>query len=323
MLSFFYNHIFCETLGIREMYIKEVTMIPNDYEMILNSLYEGVYIVDRQRKILFWNQGAKNITGYSAEEAIGKFCHDNILNHIDVYGRQLCLDGCPLHETLIDGKARELDAYLQHKRGHRVPVHLKSIPMYESGEITATIEIFTESTETENEHFKTELSKHELLRDPLTGLPNKRFFDHYINSKMNDFRTLDIPFAVAIVDIDNFDGINKTYGVSISDEILILLSESYRSAIRLADLIGRWTNDEFVFVFSGVTNESLNALCEKIRIMSEASTLRANTIREVEIGVSVGASVVRKDDTADKLIRRVSERLKKAKTKGGNCCITR
>ena len=48
----------------------------------LNSLYDGVYVVDTQRIILFWNKAAEQMTGYSAAEVLGKSCKDDILNHI-------------------------------------------------------------------------------------------------------------------------------------------------------------------------------------------------------------------------------------------------
>ncbi|GAB6107156.1 GGDEF domain-containing protein [Fusibacter bizertensis] len=294
-----------------------------DYRLILDSLYEGVYIVDKDRKIIYWNQGARRITGYSSEETIGKYCHDNILNHIDVYGRQLCLDGCPLRETLNDGLARDLDSYLQHKRGHRIPVKLKALPLYEDGIIVGTIEVFTENVDSFSNYNKFEMFPNASLKDALTGLPNRRYFEHFLNAKMNDYRVLDIPFGVALIDIDNFEGINNTYGLKLSDDLLRLLADSYRHSIRLADMIGRWQNDEFVFIFSGVSNRSLEHVCDKIRVLSEGSSLRTSEFSDIDITVSVGASVVRKDDTVDKIINRVSERLKKAKSKGGNTCITK
>lgn len=294
-----------------------------DYRLILDALYEGVYIVDKDRKIIYWNQGAKRITGYSSEETIGKYCHDNILNHIDVYGRQLCLDGCPLRETLVDGIARDMDSYLQHKRGHRIPVRLKAMPLYEDGVITGTIEVFTENVESFSPHKRSDMTPSKSLKDALTGLPNKLYFEHFLNAKMNDYRILDIPFGVSIVDLDNFEGINNTFGKQLSDDLLVLLADSFRHSIRMADMIGRWQNDEFVFIFSGVTNASLNMVCEKIRVLSEGSCLRTSGFSDIDITVSIGASVVRKDDTVEKILARVSERLKKAKRKGGNSCITK
>ena len=57
-----------------------------DYLQLLDHLYDGLYFVDPQRKITFWNRTAEQITGYTAEEVIGSHCYDNILNHVDADG---------------------------------------------------------------------------------------------------------------------------------------------------------------------------------------------------------------------------------------------
>ena len=53
----------------------------NLYEKILDNLYEGVYIVDKNRKIIFWNKSAERITGFKNFEVLGKRCSENILIH--------------------------------------------------------------------------------------------------------------------------------------------------------------------------------------------------------------------------------------------------
>ncbi len=292
------------------------------FKLILDQLYEGVYIVDRDRRIIYWNEGARRISGFKSEEVMGRFCHDNILNHVDEYGKNLCLNGCPLHQTLSDGNIREMLVYLQHKRGHRLPVKIRSFPMYEDGEIIATVEIFTENTEKDN-HIKKEISlgKNSLvgtLRDELTHLPNRMMIDYYLNSKMNNYRELGMGFGVVMVDIDNFEEFNNTYGRKLCDKVIEVLSETYSKAFRMADLVGRWREDEFIFVFEGVRHDSLKMLAERIRMISENSSLRGETFKDIEVTVSVGATVVHRDDTAEKLTQRSYELMKKSKSKGGN-----
>lgn len=91
--------------------------ISDFYYSILENLQEGIYFVDSERKITFWNKGAEVITGFKAEEIIGKYCYDNILNHIDESGNKLCLQGCPLHETLKDGKIEQRKFFCTIKMG--------------------------------------------------------------------------------------------------------------------------------------------------------------------------------------------------------------
>ena len=104
---------------------------------VLNSIFDGIYVVDRDRKIIFWNRGAEEITGYSAEEVMGKRCSDDILNHIDENGVLLCRNSCPLVETLNTGQDIRAKVYPFHKNGRRFPVQTHIGPIRnDKGEIS-------------------------------------------------------------------------------------------------------------------------------------------------------------------------------------------
>ncbi|MEZ5186425.1 MAG: PAS domain-containing protein [Candidatus Nanopelagicales bacterium] len=66
------------------------------YRTILDQMEDGVYFVDRDRRITYWNSGAEHITGYSADEVLQHSCSEGILRHVSEKGRQLCISGCPL-----------------------------------------------------------------------------------------------------------------------------------------------------------------------------------------------------------------------------------
>ena len=65
-----------------------------NYKDIFQSLHDGVYFVDRNRRITYWNPAAERITGFLAGEVIGSRCMDNVLIHIDEAGRSLCKGFC-------------------------------------------------------------------------------------------------------------------------------------------------------------------------------------------------------------------------------------
>ncbi|MFW5865315.1 MAG: PAS domain S-box protein, partial [Candidatus Izemoplasmataceae bacterium] len=67
---------------------------------LFEHLKDGVYVVDDTRKMIYFNPKAEMISGYKKEDIIGKYCYDNILNHIDDAGTKLCLFGCPLKATI-------------------------------------------------------------------------------------------------------------------------------------------------------------------------------------------------------------------------------
>lgn len=112
------------------------------HKELLDCFYDGIYYVDLKRVIQFWNKSAEGITGFSAEEVIGKCCYSNILNHVDLNSKQLCIDNCPLHETLQDGIPRKANVFLHHKDGFRVPVTILVIPVYADKEIIGAMEVF-------------------------------------------------------------------------------------------------------------------------------------------------------------------------------------
>ena len=293
-------------------------MAINECQMILDTLFEGVIMVDIDRKITFWNLGAKRITGFSSEETIGTLCYDDVLNHIDTHGRMLCLDGCPLRQSMIDGKVREMAIYIQHKNGYRIPVILRTVPILENGIITGSMDIFIENTESNRYLDTIEKKANQSLVDSLTHLPNRTMIEHMITSKLIDFNTLEIPFGIALVDLDNFESINQTYGVNIGDEVLKLLSESFKHCFKSAEVIGRWDNDAFIFCFANLSKEEFTMVCDKIRIVSEGSVLRNASFKTIDFSVSIGGSLARQNDDLQILLNRAHEHLIKAKIKGGN-----
>jgi two-component system cell cycle response regulator len=126
-----------DTMAVMEMKI--------DYKDLVDNMCDGLYLVDRDIKISFWNNAAERITGFMAQEVIGSHCFDNILIHVDDKGHKLCQGGCPLATTMEDGGPREAEVYLHHKDGHRVPVSVRSTPWRNAtGEVIGGIEIFTD-----------------------------------------------------------------------------------------------------------------------------------------------------------------------------------
>src|SRR5680860_1093703 len=96
------------------------------YHTIVEYIQDGMYFVDTDRKILFWNTGAENLTVYDKIATTGFYCFDNLLRHVDDSGEELCHDGCPLQATMQDGVPRQARVYLHHRQGHRVPVQVKT-----------------------------------------------------------------------------------------------------------------------------------------------------------------------------------------------------
>lgn len=285
---------------------------------IISNLFEGVYFVDKEREITSWNNGAEQITGFLTNEVVHRKCFDNILNHVDENGVALCFNGCPLSATMIDGKPREANVYLQHKDGHRVPVIVRAIPvMNAESEIVGAMEFFSENKNDVILLNRIEKLRKESTEDPLTKVPNRRYLEAMIESKIREFQTLNLPFGIAFLDIDDFKKINDTYGHDNGDKILILISKTIQANLRNNDCLGRWGGEEFIIILSNMDNSSIKFITEKLRHLIDTSKLRTAE-QEMNVTVSIGATVSITNDTSETIIKRADELMYLSKLGGKN-----
>lgn len=287
------------------------------YSVILGNIHEGVYFVDTERKITFWNKGAERITGYPDTEVMGKFCYENILKHVNDDGLQLCIHGCPLHQTLLDGQDRESLVYLHHKNGHRVPVKVKTIPIREDGVIIGAVELFNDNSEREELENNLQNLRGLAMKDPLTNLANRRYTEIFLNMKMQELEKLGIPFGIVFMDIDKFKDFNDTYGHDVGDAVLEMVSKTIGGSLRSTDLVGRWGGEEFVAIFSGVDEKQLWSLCEKMRMLVENSTLEVGG-KSLHVSISLGATVVIEPTDIESVVKRADSLMYASKAKGRN-----
>lgn len=295
------------------------------YKKMLENMDVGVYFVDTDRKITFWNKGASEISGFSYEEVVGKDCFDNILNHVDEDGNRLCVYGCPLQATIQDGKNREALVYLHHKDGHRVKIKVEPTPIYENGHIIGAVEVFHKIDENQIakkvdvlEECSVEDLKMLALYDQLTGVPNRRYLDSFLSSKMNEYKMLGIDFGVLFIDIDNFRVFNNTYGHDLGDKVLQVVSNTFLNAVRKSDLVGRWGGEEFIIVLPMISKQELEKIAEKVRMLVEYSILRENGV-EHHVTVSIGGSMVKaSDEDEHSVVKRADENMYVSKQNGKN-----
>lgn len=287
------------------------------YKEMLENMYEGIYFVDSNRMITFWNKGAERITGFKSSEIIGKYCFDNILNHVDDKDNHLCKGGCPLHKTIVDGIKREVGVYLHHKQGHRVSVAVRTIPLKVDNKIVGAVEVFVDDNEKAEINKQVNQLKMFALYDQLTELPNRRYIDSFINNRFKEFVELKIPFAVAMIDIDYFKRFNDQYGHDVGDIVLKMISKTFKTILRKNDLIGRWGGEEFLAVLTAVSEEELKKISEKVRALVERSVIR-NEETPLNVTISIGSTMVQKGDTAKSLQKRADNALYMSKESGRN-----
>jgi diguanylate cyclase (GGDEF)-like protein/PAS domain S-box-containing protein len=294
-------------------------MVSEDfYQSMLDNLFDGVYYVDQNRVITYWNKAAEMITGYSKADVIGTACADNILRHIDSYGNELCELGCPLHETIQDGSLRESFLFLHHKAGHRVPVHIRIAPIRdEAGEIIGGVEIFSDNSSTLNMLQQLEDIQQENIADPLLKIGNRRFGDMIFETRLLELQAYQVSFCVIMLDIDDFKSINDRLGHNVGDQILEMITRSLESTLRGRDSIIRWGGDEFVLILPNAAQKGLEEILDRIRIFVEKSFLEVNG-ELISVTVSFGATLAKPGDNMESLIDRADKLMYQSKLAGGN-----
>jgi len=284
-------------------------------------LHEGVYIVDRERRIQYWNAAAEAITGYAAETVMGRRCSDDILRHVSEDGHPLCTEGCPLQATLDDGTTRDLLAYLHHRDGRRMPVHVRSIALRDDSGIPRVLEVFNEIGERGRLLEELEALRQEVLTDSLTKIGNRRYYELNGEARLAAYHDQGIPFGLLMFDIDLFKAVNDEFGHGVGDSVLKMVAGTIARGLRPLDAVARYGGEEFVVMLPDCTEEYLSAVGERIRMLIETSWIELEDGQNLRVTISGGGSMVRPDDTLPRLTSRADHHLYAGKKSGRNKVI--
>ena len=295
-----------------------MTNEPLLFKDVLDHLDEGVYFLDTDRRITYWNHGAELISGFHRGEVEGCRCMDNILIHVDAEGRKLCQTACPALATISDGRTRTTEAYLHHKDGHRVPVLIKTISTRDiEGHVTGAVEVFTDRSSP----LALESRLHQLedlaMLDPLTGIPNRRYMETALKTKLDEMHRYGWGMGVIFADIDDFKRLNDEYGHHLGDEVLRIVTRNLLHNSRLSDIPCRWGGEEFVVISDNVKPVTHRAIAERYRMLVETSTI-STTMAPIRITISVGATLAVVDDTPLSLVERADRLMYESKRAGKN-----
>ncbi|NLE47742.1 MAG: GGDEF domain-containing protein [Sandaracinaceae bacterium] len=159
------------------------------------------------------------------------------------------------------------------------------------------------------------------IRDPLTGLFNRRFLVEELNRALGLDGGEMRPFALAMIDLDNFKYVNDGHGHLIGDRLLVEIADGLAAAVRSDDIVCRFGGDEFLVVLFGVKDnlarERAEALAETVR------TIGARFGDDVRVTASVGVTVAMPGDTVEDVIKRADDLAYLAKRASGDRVMDR
>ncbi|BDG47028.1 hypothetical protein PspKH34_15890 [Parageobacillus sp. KH3-4] len=207
---------------------------------ILEYSSESMMVTDAQNKILFVNPTFEIVTGYSADEVIGKNprilqsgMHDKqfyekMWNDIKQYG---------VWKGEIWNKRKDGELYLEWLT--------ISVVKDQTGNVTNYVAIFSDITEHKrNMEQLTKLA----LYDPLTNVPNRYLLEKRLESIIRMSKKHNQSFALLFLDLDRFKNINDTLGHRMGDMLLKETAQRLKGMLRKQDTIARFGGDEFVII---------------------------------------------------------------------------
>lgn len=287
------------------------------FEQFLDALCDGVYFVDKERKILYWNRGAEKLTGYSPDEAVGRYCNSGFFDHTDGAGCNLCEVNCPLLQAIETQEPQDKRAFLHHKDRRRIAIHIYAIPLKnEAGEIAGVVGIFRDASAVvalEDAYNKLrELSE----KDTLTGVTNRRQFDKSIKDQLGLLRRTGIPFSMILLEIDRLKEIKKIHGHEARNKILVYFSQLLQRQCCGSDSIGRFNEDKFLILLRQQNLGFALEMAERLRIAVLSSL--SEELPQARLSASFGVTEATLDDTMNSLLKRAAKALHQAKIDGGN-----
>jgi len=292
---------------------------PEYYKMVLDSIFDGVYILNRDRRIVYWNQGAERIAGFKGSEVIGRQCRDEVLMHVDEEGKSLCpLNCCPAIQTISDGQERRRKLYIRHKNGHRVAVLNRCSPLKNaSGETVGAVEIFTDSRGLLEDRIKVEgLAKLGLL-DSVTQVGNRKYAMLLLQRSFNEMVRYSWNFAVLGLTTDNLEMIEECYGRDAADEVLQAISRTVSNSLPSGDMMSHWAPRTLLAIIPHAEPKQVQVVGEAVRALVEQSQ-PATVFGPLSTTASVGLTMARKDDSLESLLARVGTLIYRSKARGGN-----
>ena len=162
------------------------------------------------------------------------------------------------------------------------------------------------------------LLKNQAIRDPLTALYNRRYFEDEVNKQILEAKAKKQPYAVLMLDADHFKNVNDTYGHKVGDKVLIELASTAERALRDNDIVARYGGEEFVVFLPGIHAEQGKIVADRLRQSISKQVVYSDTNQPVKFTVSIGVSSSDISDSVDTLIKTADEALYRAKQNGRN-----
>ncbi len=154
------------------------------------------------------------------------------------------------------------------------------------------------------------------VRDPLTGLLNRRFFDEAVETAHANARRAGTELSLIVLDLDRFSAVNNEYGHTVGDSVLRRVARAIKSAVREGDVVIRYGGEEFVVIAPGTDGDGAVEVAERIREAVALSGGERIDGRLIPLTISAGVASLVDEADGRGLFRAADSALLAAKRAG-------
>jgi diguanylate cyclase (GGDEF)-like protein/PAS domain S-box-containing protein len=256
------------------------------FAALFENAPEAIAVLDERDKIIRINRQFTTLFGFSDAEATGKSINDLIVPE------ELVEEGEKLTAKVAAGENVSAESLRRHKDGHSFWVSISATPFHVGDEPARVYAMYHDISA--RKHAEDEL-RALLLKDELTGLPNRRAFITLSEQALKVATRNQRDVLMIFIDVDHLKNINDTWGHLAGDRALIDTARVLQESCREADIVARLGGDEFVALMSVDSDQTAELIYE--RIQARVDKHNRETERGYPLSLSVGATRSRAEGT--------------------------
>ena len=282
---------------------------PDVCRSILESLPTGLCVVDLQKRIMFWSEGAERITGHLRHEVIGHSCVGEPLLHCDQPGCEFCGEDCPVARAMKTSHSAQGTGFLRHKAGHELPVRIHAVPVHnQHGSVIGAVETFEDLQQIDTGDREGQSRQLADCMDVVTGVASRAMIYSHLRQALASLADLNIPFALLLLRLEGLSHFRASLGPEAASSMLRVVARTLESSLWVGDFIGRWTDDAFLVILTGCRADSLSTVRERVRRRLAGESIEWWGERR-SLPVSIGEAVPNAEEKIESVIERVQKSL--------------
>jgi len=276
---------------------------------ILESLSTGLCVVDTEKRIVLWSDGAERITGHLRHEVIGHCCVGEALLHCDHQDCEWCNEDCPLARAIKTAQPAQAIGFLRHKAGHEIPVRVRAVPVRNAhGSIMGAVETFDDDEPLVRRDCNEERMQLPNCVDNVTDLASHTMAQSRLRETLGTFAEVQVPFGILCFRLEGLEHFRASFGPEAASSLLRVVARTLEGALWRTDFVGRWSDDQFLVILNGCQDEALRSVRERIRRMLASDGIEWWGERR-SLPVSIGQASAQPDDTIDSIMERAQKSL--------------